>query len=63
MVLRAFFRTMGLNMMDKCYIVRREHFYDVFIHGKKVGSGQWGYVDTAYIVYKQEGYDVEIVYE
>ena len=50
-------------MMDKCYLVRRGHMYDVFIYGKKVGSGQWGYINTAYMVYKQEGYDVEIVYE
>ena len=45
---------------NKCYLVRRGHMYDVIIDNKKVGSGQWGYVETAYVFYKQEGYDVEI---
>jgi hypothetical protein len=49
--------------MDKCYLVRRGEMYDVYIDSKKLGSGQWGYVSTAYVVYKQEGYDVEIVDE
>ena len=49
--------------MDKCYLVRRGFMYDVYIHGKKLGSGQWGYVRTAYYIYKDEGYDVEIVDE
>lgn len=49
--------------MDKCYLVRRGDMYDVILYGKKVGSGQWGYVSTAYTVYREEGYDVEIVYE
>lgn len=52
-----------MKTMDKCYLVRRGEMYDVYLYGKKVGSGQWGYVGTAYVVYKQEGYDVEIVDE
>lgn len=49
--------------MDKCYLVRRGYMYDVYINSKRVGSGQWGYVSTAYYVYKDEGYSVEIVDE
>ena len=52
-----------MKSIDKCYLVRRGHMYDVYLYGKKVGSGQWGYKETAYAVYKQEGYDVEIVDE
>ena len=51
-------------MMDtKCYLVTRGQMYDVFIDGKKVGSGSRGYISTAYYFYKSEGMDVEIVYE
>ena len=49
--------------MNKCYLVRRGHMYDVYINKKKVGSGQWGYISTAYVVYRQEGFDMEIVDE
>lgn len=49
--------------MDKCYLVRRGNMYDVYINNKKVGSGQWGYKETAYVVYRQEGYEVEILDE
>jgi hypothetical protein len=37
--------------------------YDVYINNKKVGSGQWAYRGTAYIVYKLEGYEVEFLDE
>lgn len=47
--------------MDKCYLLTRGRMYDVFINGKKVGSGQ--HINTAYWFYKMEGMDVEIVYE
>jgi len=49
--------------MDKCYLIRRGNMYDVYINNKKVGSGQWWYKETAYIVYRQEGFDVEILDE
>lgn len=49
--------------MDKCYLVKRGDMYDVYLYGKKVGSGQTGYISTAYYVYTQEGYDVEIIDE
>ena len=49
--------------MDKCYLVTRDKMYDVIIDGKKVGSGQRGYINTAYWFYKTEGFDMEIVYE
>lgn len=49
--------------MDKCYLVTRGIMYDVIIDGKKVGSGQKGYMSTAYWFYSAEGFDVEIVYE
>ena len=52
-----------MGLMDKCYLVRRDRMYDVYLDNKKIGSGQWGYVSTAYYVYKEEGYDVEIVDE
>ena len=48
--------------MDKCLLVTRDKMYDVFIDGKKLGSGQLGYISTAYYFYKCEGFDVEIVY-
>lgn len=41
--------------------MRRGNMYDVYIDGVKYGSGQWSYVDTAYLVYKSEGFDVEIL--
>lgn len=48
----------------KVYLVQRSHdYYDVIIGNKKVGSGSWGYVSTAYYFYKMEEMDVEIVYE
>jgi hypothetical protein len=49
--------------MDKCYLVTRENMYDVFIDGKKVGSGPQGYMSTAFWFYRTEGFDVEVVYE
>ena len=49
--------------MTECRLVRRDDFYDVFLDGKKYGSGQWGYVYTAYQFYKMEGMDVEIIDE
>lgn len=61
MVVRTFYRTMGL--MDKCYLVKRGRMYDVYLSGKMVGSGQLAYISTAYHVYREEGYDVEIIDE
>jgi len=52
-----------MKSIDKCYLVRRGDMYDVYLYGKKVGSGQMGYIYTAYHVYTQEGYDVEIIDE
>ena len=48
--------------MYKCYLVTRDKMYDVFIDGKKLGSGPQGYMSTAHYFYKSEGFDVEIVY-
>jgi len=61
MAVRAFYRIVGL--MDRCYLVKREKMFDVFIDGKNLGSGPEGYIHTAYWFYKTEGFDVEIVYE
>lgn len=49
--------------MDKCYLVKRGRMYDVYLSGKMVGSGQLAYISTAYHVYREEGYDVEIIDE
>lgn len=48
---------------DKVFLVGRGGFYDVLIDNKKVGSGSWGLLATAYYFYRQEGMEVEIVYE
>lgn len=37
--------------------------YDVYLSNKKVGSGQVGYINTAYVFYKQEGFDVVVIDE
>lgn len=52
----------GTNMKTtKCYLIHRDNVYDVYIDGKKYGSGSWSLVDTAFWVYKVEGFDVEII--
>ena len=48
-------------MNTRCHLIRRGYMYDVYIDGKKYGSGQWGYVDTAYLFYRAEGFDVDII--
>lgn len=47
--------------MTKCILIRRDDFYDVFLDGKKYGSGSWGLVDSAVIFYRLEGFDVRII--
>ncbi len=47
--------------MTQCILVRRDNCYDVFLDGKKYGSGSWGLVDTAEIFYRLEGFDVKVV--
>lgn len=49
--------------MDKCLLVQRAYMYDVYLNGKFVGKGQKHYITTAYYVYKEAGFNVEIVYE
>ena len=48
-------------MATRCYLIHRDNMYDVYINGKKYGSGSWGLVDTAFWFYKVEGFDVEII--
>lgn len=50
-------------MKNSCILVKRQYMYDVYLNGKFVGKGQTHYISTAYYFYKQEGFDVEIVYE
>lgn len=59
---QSILQSFGTEIMDKCYLVTRDKMYDVFISGKKLGSGPQGYMSTAYYFYKSEGFDVEIVY-
>lgn len=47
--------------MTKCRLVRRDDFYDVFIDGKKYGSGSWELVYTALYFYRAEGFDVKVI--
>lgn len=47
--------------MTTCKLIRRDNFYDVFLDGKKYGSGSWGLVDTAAIFYRLEGFDVKVI--
>jgi len=37
--------------------------YDVYLNGRFVGKGQSGYISTAYVFYRQEGYEVVIIDE
>lgn len=46
--------------MDAVALVRRDDFYDILINNKKVGSGFWRWVDTAYYFYRLEGMEVKI---
>lgn len=48
-------------MTSRCHLIRRGNSFDVYLDGKKYGSGLWGYVGTAMYFYRAEGYDVEIV--
>lgn len=48
---------------NKCLLVQRGHMYDVYLNGKFVGKGQRQYIATAYHVYKEQGFDVEITSE
>lgn len=50
-------------MIGRCKLVRRGCMYDVYIDGKKYGSGQWGYITTAYYVYIEQGLHVEVIDE
>lgn len=45
----------------RCHLIRRGYMYDIYLDGVKYGSGQWGYVYTAYQFYKMEGFDVEVI--
>ncbi len=48
------------SKMDTVALVRRDQSYDAYIDGKKIGSGPWGYVYTAYYFYRAEGMEVKI---
>ena len=48
--------------MDRCLLVRRDEAFDVYLNGKKYGSGMWDAVYTAQFIYREAGYDVEIVH-
>ena len=47
--------------MTICRLVRRDDSYDVFIDGKKCGSGSWGLVYTALYFYRLEGFNVKMI--
>ena len=47
-------------MKDSCILVRRGDFYDVYLNGKKCGSGTWNYVDMAVYFYRLEGFSVKV---
>jgi len=48
-------------IMTQCRLVRRDDFYDIFLDGKKCGSGSWGLVYTALYFYRAEGFDVKVI--
>lgn len=50
-----------MKSTDKCKLIKRGDFFDVYLNGKNYGYGWWAYIDTAYYIYKSEGYDVEII--
>lgn len=47
--------------VTQCRLVRRDDSYDVFLDGKKYGSGSWGLVNTAFYFYTAEGFDVKVI--
>jgi hypothetical protein len=49
--------------MNTCLLVKRGYMFDIYINNKFVGKGQAAYMDTAYVFYIQQGFDVEVVYE
>jgi hypothetical protein len=52
---------MNTKVPNTVQIVRHNRdFYDVYIDGKMVGKGSWGFVSTAFYFYKSEGMDVMI---
>lgn len=54
---------MTLTTDNRCLLIQRGYMYDVYLNGRFVGKGQKQYIATAYYVYKEEGFDVEIVHE
>ena len=50
-----------VDEMTECRLVRRDDFYDIFLDGKKCGSGTWAFVYTAFQFYNLEGFDVRII--
>lgn len=47
--------------MTQCRLIRRDDFYDIFLDGKKCGSGSWSLVYTAVQFYRLEGFDVKVI--
>lgn len=50
-----------MKNMTQCRLIRRDDFFDVFLDGKKCGSGSWSLVYTAVQFYRLEGFDVKVI--
>ena len=48
-------------IMTQYRLVRRDDFYDVYLDGKKYGSGSWELIYTALYFYRAEGFDVKVI--